>query len=69
MCTNDHLVNHWKCFGGSLVVTNHKTKKEELGVNMTKNTESKLAVGSNEYFSAESLLYFHGKNTEDYEKQ
>ena len=43
--------------------------KEDLGVIMSKNTESHLNVGSNEYVTSASLLTFHDDKIEEYDKQ
>ena len=43
--------------------------KEDLGVIMSKNTESHLNVGRNEYVTSASLLTFHDDKIEESDKQ
>ena len=44
-------------------------EEEGVSCHYVKYKEYKLVVSSNEYVSAASLLYLHGNNIEDSEKQ
>ena len=55
--------------GGLIVVINYQWKKEDVGVNISKNIWSQLNIGSNEDVAASELLTFHVNNVEEYENQ
>ena len=54
---------------GLIVITNHKWKKESLGVIISNDKEHQLVVSSNEYVADASLNYSNSYNIEGSDKQ